>query len=137
MRKALVIGVSLMTLLMAGACDLSGDDSDGYLEIRLNTDYTDQSIESSSWRDYTFTAGSSLFHIIRVTNLQSDMYWELYDDRDEADLGGEEIIRGDDNFLNTGDEVQTVALTPGRQYWLTVYEAGRAGNSSFDLKIEN
>lgn len=138
MRKFLIIGISLSALLMLGACGLLGDDDDdnGYREIELNTDYTNQAVESGLWRDYTFISGSSASHTIRVTNLQSDILWEIYDNQDDADIGSNEIFFSDDSFT-TGDEILTVSLTPDTRYWLVVYEDDDLGDSSFDLRVDN
>ena len=142
---ALVVGA----LIMLGACpnpfsssdsdsDSGSDSSPSYAEINLNTDYTGQSIASGGFRYYTFAAGSSAQHTIRVTNLSSDIVWHLFETRAAADNGGSiDAIKSGNSASSTGDEVLTATLRPGTTYWLVVCEEDEAGSSSFDLRVDN
>lgn len=136
MKNLLLLIISLTVLLLLGACD-TDDSGVVFTEVQLNTDYPNQSIGSFSERYYTFVSGASAAHTIAVTNLQSDMSWDLYDNRTDAELFSNNIVIFSDDSLTTGDEIKAISLTPGTQYFLVVFEQDDSGSSSFDLRISN
>ena len=105
-----------------------------YTDIQVETDYSDQPIAAFELKRFTFTAGLTGNHTISATNLTTDVNWYLYDNRTDADARSlDDIAYG----MNTGtaEEVHTVALTAGAQYWLLVEErSGAAG--TFDLRVD-
>jgi hypothetical protein len=80
---------------------------------------------------YKFTPANTGVHTISLTNLDSDLSWDLYDD-----AGWTSLLDYCDDNLDASDEIAqtTTALTSGTTYYLMVDEWDYVGGT-FSLLV--
>jgi hypothetical protein len=113
----MAIGAAIVTLLVCcNNAEPQGTMSNP-LGLTVGTAHNG-SIEAFGTKYYKFTTASAGTHTISLTNLASDLSWDLFND-----AGYTNWMWFCDNFFDSRDEIdQTPSLTAGTTYYLSVDE---------------